>query len=206
MWVIMVCYGALKYKLLSNVQDNPDLQFEFKFGHDIYSSVTILDTTWRKSSFEAQAGFKDSTLCWSLKVHIHFEEEHWVQVTSGCIIFQVWLLPDRCLVGKTTEIGPVCSECLLASAHSRLTCSSPALPPSPFLESVTQALGSSSKASLDLRDRPPSSNCLLAPRGRVDVRIQFRVWQCGSSGWNQPNNPPAFGVPHTDRLTGRLRR
>lgn len=69
----MVCYGALKYNLLSNVQDNPDLQFQFKFGHDIYSSVMILDTIWRKSSFEAQAGFKD-TLCWSLKVHIHLKK------------------------------------------------------------------------------------------------------------------------------------
>lgn len=89
----------------------------------------ILDTIWRESSFQAQAGSKDTTLCWSLKVHLHFEAEHWVQVTSGCIIFQVWLLADRCLVGETTEMGPVCSECLLASAHSRLTCSSPAPPP-----------------------------------------------------------------------------
>lgn len=37
-------------------------------------------------------------------------------------------------------------------------------PSSPLpVEGVTQALGSSSEASLDLRDRPPSSNCLLAP-------------------------------------------
>lgn len=152
-------YGVL----WSNLQDNPDLQFEFKFGHDIYiySSVTILDAIWRKSSFEAQAGFKDATLCWSLKVHIHLKKSTEFRFRQDASFFKC----DCCQTGVWSGKQQRWVLCAVSVYSHRLIPGWHVPPPSSplLLESVTQALGSSSKASLDLRDRPPSSNCLLAP-------------------------------------------